>query len=187
MERLAALTGKGHTVICTAAGVSLERLRSALGSGPSLYRIMPNLAIALGEGAVALAPEEGTPPEQAELVKNLFEGLGTVERVPEGLINAFTSISGAGPAFLALAMEGLEDGAVRSGVPRPIARRVLKQMMMGTAGLFMEGDLTFTELKERVASPGGTTIAGLAILEERGVRGAMLRAIEASTQRGAEL
>jgi pyrroline-5-carboxylate reductase len=187
LEELTILTGPGHTVVSTAAGVKLERLRSALGNGPALYRVMPNLAVALGEGVVALIPEEGSLPEETDLVKSLFQGLGTVESLPEALVNAATTVSAGAPAFLALVMEGLEEGAVRVGISRSAARRMLVQTLMGTALLLNQGDLTFAELRERVSSPAGTTIAGLAVLEEKGTRGALLRAVEASTARGAEL
>jgi pyrroline-5-carboxylate reductase len=187
LEELTILSGPGHTVVSTAAGAKLERLRCALGKGPALYRIMPNLAVALGKGVVALIPEEGSPPEEVELMKGLFQGLGTVESMPEALVDAATTVLAAAPAFLALVMEGLEEGAVRVGISRPMARRMLLQMFAGTASLLENGDMTFAELRERVSSPAGTTMAGLAVLEDRGTRGALLRAVEASTARGAEL
>ena len=176
-----------QAIVSTAAGAGLSRLRAALGAGPDLYRIMPNLAVATGEGVIALAPDEGTPPERSAEVRSLFLGLGAVEILPEHLFDVVTAVAGSGPGFLALVLEGLEDGAVRGGLPRVVARRFVRQMARGTAGLLLTDQGSAAALKDRVSSPGGTTIAGLAVLEDRGVRGALLRAVEAATERGRQL
>jgi len=176
-----------QAIVSTAAGAGLHRLRTALGAGPDLYRIMPNLAVATGEGVIALAPDEGTPPVRSEGVKGLFLDLGAVEVLPEHLFDVVTAVGGSGPGFLALVLEALEDGAVRGGLTRVVARRFVRQMARGTAGLLLDDPDSAATLKDRVSSPGGTTIAGLAVLEDRGVRGALLRAVEAATERGRQL
>jgi pyrroline-5-carboxylate reductase len=176
-----------QSVVSTAAGAGLGRLRASLGAGPALYRIMPNLAVALGEGVIALAPESGTPPERSAAVKALFALLGAVELLSEELFDVVTAVGGSGPGFLALVLEALEDGAVQGGLPRTVARRFVRQMARGTAGLLLDDPGSAAVLKDRVSSPGGTTIAGLAVLEDRGVRGALLRAVEAATERGRHL
>lgn len=176
-----------QAIISTAAGAGLHRLRGALGAGPELYRIMPNLAVATGEGVIALAPDAGTPRDRTAEVKALFLGLGAVEVLPEHLFDVVTAVGGSGPGFLALVLEALEDGAVRGGLTRVVARRFVRQMARGTAGLLLEDPDSAAALKDRVSSPGGTTIAGLAVLEDRGVRGALLRAVEAATERGRQL
>lgn len=176
-----------QSVVSTAAGAGLGRLRASLGAGPALYRIMPNLAVALGEGVIALAPESGTSPERSAAIKALFARLGAVELLSEELFDVVTAVSGSGPGFLALVLEALEDGAVRGGLPRTVARRFVRQMARGTAGLLLDDPGSAAVLKDRVSSPGGTTIAGLAVLEDRGVRGAILRAVEAATERGRQL
>lgn len=176
-----------QSVVSTAAGAALGRLRASLGAGPSLYRIMPNLAVALGEGVIALAPESGTPPERSAIMKDLFSRLGAVEFLSEDLFDVVTAVGGSGPGFLALMLESLEDGAVSGGLPRVVARRFVRQMARGTAGMLLDDAGSAAGLKDRVSSPGGTTIAGLAVLEERGVRGALMRAVEAATERGRHL
>lgn len=179
--------GPGQTVISTAAGVTLDRLRADLEVDCHLFRIMPNLAVAYGEGVIALAPEEGTPPEAVSAVRRLFGGMGLVETLPEGYFDAVTALTGSGPGFLAVVLEGLEDGGVHSGLPRPVSRAFVQQMALGTARVLGEEGVSPANLKDQVASPGGTTIAGLAVLEDRGVRGALLRAVQAATERGRQL
>jgi pyrroline-5-carboxylate reductase len=176
-----------QAIVSTAAGAGLHRLRAALGAAPDLYRIMPNLAVATGEGVIALAPDEGTPPARSAEVKALLQGLGAVEVLPEHLFDVVTAVGGSGPGFLALVLEALEDGAVRMGLTRAVARRFVRQMARGTSGLLLDDKDSAAALKDKVSSPGGTTIAGLAVLEERGVRGALLRAVEAATERGRQL
>lgn len=185
--RIGTAARPAQTIVSTAAGAGLDRLRAALGTGPDLYRIMPNLAVVSGEGVIALAPDEGTPPERTADLKSLLLGLGAVEVLPEDLFDVVTAVAGSGPGFLALVLEGLEDGAVRGGLPRVVARRFVRQMARGTAGLLLNDQDSAAALKDRVSSPGGTTIAGLAVLEDRGVRGALLRAVEAATERGRQL
>jgi pyrroline-5-carboxylate reductase len=187
LGELADLLGPAQTVISTAAGSTLERLRAWLGDGPGLCRIMPNLAVAVGEGVIALAPEPGLGEERLQEVHSLLEVLGRVEILPEGLFNAVTALTASGPGFLALVLEGMEDGGVRAGLPRQVSRVFTQQMALGAARLLLEEGLSPAALKDRVASPGGTTIAGLAVLEDRAVRGALLRAVEAAAERGRNL
>ncbi len=187
VARVGVAAQRGQTIVSTAAGAGLHRLRASLGAGPDLYRIMPNLAVATGEGVIALAPDEGTPPDRSAAVKDLFVGLGAVEVLPEHMFDVVTAVGGSGPGFLALVLEALEDGAVRGGLTRVVARKFVRQMARGTAGLLLDDQDSAAGLKDKVSSPGGTTIAGLAVLEDRGVRGALLRAVEAATERGRQL
>jgi pyrroline-5-carboxylate reductase len=177
----------GKMVVSTAAGVTLARLRTGVGESPRLYRIMPNLAVAVREGVVALAPEDAADTAAVEELESLLSCLGSVEVLPEQYFDVVTAVAGSGPGFLAVVLEALEDGAVRSGLPRNVARVFVRQTAMGTARMLMDLPGSAAELKDRVSSPGGTTMAGLAILEDRGVRGALLRAVEAATERGRQL
>ncbi|OFW58630.1 MAG: hypothetical protein A2133_07840, partial [Actinobacteria bacterium RBG_16_64_13] len=110
---LGALAGRlrqGQTVVSAMAGVTLASIRQILGPGPGLFRVMPNLGVELGVGAVALAAEPGVPAEETLAALRLFEPLGLARVVPEEMLDAVTAVSGSGPAFLALAIESLEDG-----------------------------------------------------------------------------
>jgi pyrroline-5-carboxylate reductase len=177
-----------HTVVVSvAAGVGLDRLRAGLGPQALLFRAMPNLAVAKGLGVVAVAPEPGVSDERVRQVTSLLAPMGLVELLPERLFDAVTAVTGSGPGFLALVLEGLEDGAVSAGLPRAVARRFVRQMAVGTAALLAESGDSAAALKDAVASPGGTTIAGLGELEDRGVRGAVMRSVEAATLRGRQL
>lgn len=189
---LSASLRPGTPLVSTAAGVTLARLREACGDPLPLFRIMPNLAVSVGEGVVALAAEER--PADAEAVaghlaalRALFACLGVVEILPERYFDVVTAVTGSGPGFLAVVLEALEDGAVRAGLPRRVARSFVRQTAVGTGRLLQADAGSAAALKDRVSSPGGTTIAGLAVLEDRGVRGALLRAVEAAADRGRQL
>lgn len=183
---LAAMTPEldpGKRVLSIAAGTRLEEMRAAVGAGPALFRAMPNQAVGVGQGVISLTGETIESEEGRALLLRLLGLLGQVELLPESQFNAVTALAGSTPAFLALVMQALEDGGVRVGMPRAAARRMVRQTILGTAQLMAEEELTSQELADRVTSPGGTTIAGLAVLEDRGVRGALLRAVEAAEER----
>jgi pyrroline-5-carboxylate reductase len=120
-------------VISSMAGITTESIRAILGPGPGLFRVMPNLGVELGVGAIAIAAEPGTAETEVQVVLGLFSSLGVTESVPEDMLDAVTALSGSGPAFLALAVEALEDGAVASGLPRDTARRMVRQTARVTA------------------------------------------------------
>jgi pyrroline-5-carboxylate reductase len=141
----------------------------------------------VGEGVVALAAEDDADAAATGELLSLFSCLGSSEVLSERYFDAVTAVSGSGPAFLAVVLEALEDGAVRSGLPRDVARVFVRQTAMGTARMLMGTPGSAADLKDRVSSPGGTTMAGLAVLEDQGVRGALLRAVEAATERGRQL
>lgn len=192
LQSLSGAIRPGSPLVSTAAGVTLARLREAAGPAPAVFRIMPNLAVSIGAGVVALAGEttpdpDGTAARHLEGLRSLFASLGVVEVLDEALFDVVTAVTGSGPGFLAVVFEALEDGAVRAGLPRPIARAFVRQTAVGTGLLLQQETGSAAHLKDRVSSPGGTTIAGLAVLEDRGVRGALLRAVEAATERGRQL
>jgi len=174
-------------VISSAAGVPLEAIRSGAGQKAAVFRIMPNLGVALGQGVVAVTTEAGTDPALTESVLGLLAPLGLVESVSEGLFDAITAVSGSSLAFLAVALEAMEDGGVRVGMPRPMARAFVRQTALAGCQLLQASSDSAAEMKDQVTSPGGTTIAGLAVLEDGAVRGAFVRAIEEATERSREL
>lgn len=165
-------------VVSTSSATSLAALRALTGAGPALFRAVVPLGTEPGEGAVALAPEPGTPKEIVALVKEAFAWIGAVEVVAEDALDAVTALVLGSAAFLAETLQGMEEGAVRDGLPRDTARPFAFQTALATALLLRDHPGSPADLKDQVASPGGTTIAALATLEDAGVRGAYIRAVE---------
>jgi pyrroline-5-carboxylate reductase len=134
----------------------------------------------------AIAPGSHTQPHHIQLAQQLFEAVGEVVEVPEHLIDAVTGLSGSGPGYVAVMVEALIDGGVAVGLPRTIATQLAIQTVRGTAELLQTG-IHPAELKDRVTSPGGTTIAGISHLESVGFRSALIEAVRAAYKRSQEL
>jgi pyrroline-5-carboxylate reductase len=178
--------GPEHLLVSVAAGVTLRQLCEGLGTG-RVIRVMPNTPTLVGSGASAYALGPAASPEDAQRVEQLLSAVGLAIRVEEHLLDAVTGLSGSGPAFVYLMIEALSDGGVRAGLPREVATALAAQTVRGAAEMVLQTGEHPGVLKDRVASPAGTTIAGLHVLEERGVRGALMAAVLAATQRAAEL
>jgi pyrroline-5-carboxylate reductase len=177
---------KKKLVISIAAGVSLSALESSLAHG-RLVRVMPNTPALVGQGASAFSLGRGASAADAELVDRLLGAVGKAVRVDEKLLDAVTGLSGSGPAFVYLMIEALADGGVLAGLPRDVAMALAAQTVKGSAEMVLATGDHPAALKDRVASPAGTTIAGLAVLEDSGFRGTVIRAVEAAAKRAAEL
>ena len=173
-------------VISILAGVPLEKL-SQVFPKQAIIRVMPNTPAIIGAGMTAIAAGENVKPEQIAVAKSIFESVGQVVEVPEYQMDAVTGLSGSGPAFVAIAIEALADGGVAAGLPRAIAQQLAIQTVLGTAQLLQESKIHPAQLKDRVTSPGGTTIAGVAELESNGFRSALIEAVVAAYQRSQEL
>jgi pyrroline-5-carboxylate reductase len=168
------------------AGVSLQQLEAAFPDCP-VVRVMPNTPALIGQGISALSYGQHVTAEQQQTAQRIFKAVGTVVEVPESLMDAVTGLSGSGPGYVALLVEALMDGGVLVGLPRPLARSLVLETIKGSVALLQEQNLHPGELKDRVTSPGGTTIAGIAALEKAGVRSALIQAVEAATQRSKAL
>jgi len=187
---LAELKGKvpaGKLVVSIAAGVRLGRLAEGLGGGVRLVRVMPNTPCLVGEGACGFCLGDEATDEDAATVERLLAAVGKAYRVEEKLIDAVTGLSGSGPAFVYVVIEALSDGGVRMGLPRAVATALAAQTVRGAAAMVLATGEHTGVLKDRVTSPGGTTIAGIQALEEGGLRAALMAAVEAATERSIEL
>ncbi len=180
---------EGQLLISIAAGVSIAALREMVGDGPCIVRVMPNVCCTVGASASAFAADRDgdVSDEQIEFVEALLSAAGEVVAVREELLDAVTGLSGSGPAFVAVFIEALTDGGVQAGLPRAQAQRLAAQTVLGAATWLLETGAGPAELKDLVTSPGGTTIAGLAALEERGLRAATMSAVVAAAERSKEL
>lgn len=173
-------------LISILAGASLARLSKAFAI-PAIIRAMPNTPALVGVGMTALSCATAVSPAQQAEAEAIFAAVGQVVTVPEGYMDAVTALSGSGPGYLAVILEGLIDGGVQAGLPRDLATTLAVQTMLGTATLAQTESLHPAVLKDRVTSPGGTTIAGIATLEAAGVRGTLMQTIQAACSRSRSL
>ncbi len=176
-----------HLVISIAAGFTLRQLSEALGADRRLVRVMPNTPCLVGASASGYCLSPTVTTEDAAVVERLLNAVGRAYQLPEHLLDAVTGLSASGPAFVAVVIEALSDGGVRMGLPREVATALAAQTVLGSAKMILEAGLHPAELKDMVASPGGTTIAGLHALERGGLRAALIDAVEAATRRAVEL
>ncbi len=176
-----------HLFISIAAGVPLATLEAGLGPKSRVVRVMPNTPSLIGRGASAFALGTRATPADGKLVEQLLSTVGIALAVSEPLLNAVTGLSGSGPAYVYLMIEALSDGGVRMGLPRDVASQLAAQTVLGAAEMVLRTGQHPGALKDAVASPGGTTIAGLHALEQHGVRGALMDAVQAATERSREL
>jgi pyrroline-5-carboxylate reductase len=174
-------------LISIAAGVHTRTLRGHLGKPARLIRVMPNTPALVLEGVTAIARAEGLDAGDLETAEELFRAVGRVVVLDEDALDAVTGLSGSGPAYVAVVIESLADGGVNMGLDRGTAMTLAVQTVLGSAKLIRETGLHPGQLKDMVASPGGTTIAGIAALEEGGARRAFIQAVERATRRSREL
>ena len=187
LEEIQGNLSKQQLVISVAAGVPIKSIQTTIGQTIPLVRAMPNTPAIVQEGVTALSACSNLSKDHLELAKRLFESVGKVVVVDESLMDAVTGLSGSGPAYVYLAIEALIDGGVRVGLPRNVAQVLAVQTVLGAAKMVRETGEHPAVLKDRVTSPGGTTIAGLQRLEEGGLRATLIEAIEAAAHRSREL
>lgn len=176
-----------HLLISIAAGVTLDQIKEYVGHDDRIVRVMPNTPAMVGASASAYASSLTTTKEDMQLVDRLLNAVGRAFAVPEKMLNAVTGLSGSGPAFVYMMIEALSDGGVRMGLPRDVATELAAQTVFGAAKMILESGKHPGELKDMVTSPGGTTIAGIHELERGGIRGILMDAVEAATQRAEAL
>ncbi|MBI3839090.1 MAG: pyrroline-5-carboxylate reductase [Planctomycetia bacterium] len=186
LAALRSVAGPDKLVISIAAGVTLSTLSASLGEA-RLVRVMPNTPCLIGQSASGYCLGPRTTEADGQLVARLLSAVGHAFAVDEKLLDAVTGLSGSGPAFVYVMIEALSDGGVRMGLPRDVATALAAQTVRGAAEMVLQTGEHPSVLKDRVASPGGTTIAGLQALETGGLRGTLMAAVEAATRRSIEL
>jgi len=187
LDTVGAAADRPLTMISIAAGITTAALESGLPGGSSVIRCMPNTPALVDKGAAAFCAGAHAKPAELEFAKLLLDSVGLALEVQESLMDTVTGLSGSGPAFVFLMIEALADGGVNCGLTRSQALQLSAQTVFGAASMVLETGDHPGVLRDRVASPGGTTIAGLAELERRGLRAALIFAVEAAAKRSAEL
>lgn len=152
-----------------------------------LVRTMPNTPAMVGEAMTAVCPNESISEKNLKYVIRLFESFGKAEVVPESLMDTVTGLSGSSPAYIYMLIEAMADEAVKQGMPRSQAYTFASQAVLGSAKMVLETGKHPGELKDAVTSPGGTTIAGLAVLEDLGFRSAIMNGIDAAIEKSKSL
>ena len=176
-----------YTLVSIAAGVSVDTIRSLLDiPGAGVIRVMPNTAALVGEAVLLCAFANVSDEEKAEFFR-LTQNAGLCDEVPEKLIDSAGALTGCGPAFAFMVMQALADGAVACGVDRIRARKYAAMTLLGSAKLALESGKHFEQLKDEVCSPAGSTIEGVRVLEDAGIRSAFTEAVCASFEKNREL
>jgi len=187
LESIKDLVEEKHLLISIAAGKTTEFMLSIVGESARVIRVMPNAAAMVGKGATGLCAGGQADKKDLDIAVEIFNEVGEAVIVEEKVMDVVTALSGSGPGYLFVMMEALVDGAVQMGMDRANARKLAVQTFAGAAAMAAAGDVPFSELKDRITSPGGTTIAGLQVMEREGIRGILIDTIEAATLRGIKL
>ena len=185
-REFAAALAADAVVVSIVAGLTLHNLAELAGT-PRIIRVMPNTPGLVGRGVSVVCRTPEVPAGDLARVLELLAAVGRVHEADETLMDAVTGLSGSGPGFVALLVEALADGGVKAGLPRSLALALAIETLSGTAALLEQTGEHPAQIKDRVSSPGGTTIAGLAVLEQRGVRGALIDAVVTAAARAREL
>ena len=176
-----------YLLISILAGVTTERLAKEAGGKARVVRAMPNQALRVGEGVTALCAGAGSKREDLEVARKIFALGGTVLEIGEEQMDVVTALSGSGPAFMAKWVEELEKAAARAGLDAKVAGELAARTMLGTGALLVREGITPGELCSAVASPGGTTEAGLKVMQVGGMEVLAEKAMSAAVQRAKEL
>ncbi len=177
---------KESLIISIAAGVKTAAIESVFGEVP-VVRVIPNTPALIGEGISCICAGSYATVEHISLTRTILEGGGRVEEVPEKYMDAITGLSGSGPAYVFEFINALSLGGVKAGLPMDLSRKLAVFTAIGAAKMIIETEEHPAVLRDRVASPGGTTITGLTVLNERGFSGAIINAVEAAAKRSEEL
>jgi len=187
LAALAPLLQGDQVVVSVMAGVTTEAIESVLGPAVPVVRAMPQTLVRLQAAATALCAGTHATQLHMDLVASIFDGVGRTVQVREDQMDAVTGLSGSGPAYVYTIIEALTDAGVGVGLPRDVALTLAAQTVLGAGRMVLESGLHPAALRDQVTSPGGTTIAGMRALEEKGLRDALISAVREATARSTEL
>ncbi len=179
--------GTDHLIISIAAGIPISAYEKWLDNKHKIIRVMPNTPALVLEGAAAICGNSQVSKEELEMATVIFDAVGKSVILEEHFIDAVTGLSGSGPAYVFTFIEALIDGGLKTGLARNVAETLAIQTVLGSVKLMQETKEHPAILRAKVTSPGGTTIAGLHVLERGGFRGLIMDAVEAGTKRSTEL
>ena len=186
-KEIAKKLGKTKLLVSVAAGVPIARIETNLEKGARVVRVMPNIPCVVGAGAAGFAGGSHATATDMERVGAILNSFGVGMAVEEKYLDAVTGLSGSGPAYVFLFIEALADGGVQVGLARDVALKLAMQTVYGAAKMALESNKHLGELKDEVTSPGGTTIAGLYAMEQKGFHGTVMDAVVNATRRSQEL
>ncbi len=181
LKEIAADLQDNHIIISIAAGISIDYIYKYIKKEIGIVRVMPNTPALVGEGATALSHNNKLSEVDLNWVKQLFQAVGIVVQLDEKHLDAVTGLSGSGPAYIFIIIEALADGGVKMGLPRDTAIKLATQTVLGAAKMVLSTGMHPAALKDKVASPGGTTITAIHQLELSKLRAALISAVEAAT------
>jgi pyrroline-5-carboxylate reductase len=187
LEELKTVMTPGHLVISIAAGIKVDFIEKHIGGNVRVVRVMPNQPCQVGASASAFALGKSAKPEDKDTVQKILNSVGIAFPMDEKYLDAVTGLSGSGPAYVYMIIEAMADGGVLAGLPRDVSIALAAQTVLGAAKTVLETKKHPGELKDMVASPAGTTIEGIRILEQYSVRAAFIDAVEAGALKSTEL
>lgn len=174
-------------IVSIMAGITMSNILSLTGKPVKIVRMMPNIAVKVGKGVIGIAAATSVTGEELKTAAALFSPLGITIEVGEELMDAVTALGASSPAFFLLFLESMIDAGVKIGIPRDKSKAISMQVIKGTLAMMEEEDMHPTVMREMITSPGGTTITGLATLEDKAFKGSIIEAIEKTCKRAREL
>jgi pyrroline-5-carboxylate reductase len=187
LQAMAPFLSQKSVLVSIMAGITTPGILSVLGKAAKVVRIMPNICVRVGQGAMGLATSGLVDTQDVEAVKAMFSSMGHTVEVGEELMDAITALAGSGPAFVLMFLEAMIDAGVKLGISRDKSVILSSQVLKGTMAMLEAENLHPTLMREMITSPGGTTIAGLSTMEQGGFKGMVMRAIEDACRRSKEL
>lgn len=187
LKDLSFIVGDHNVIVSVMAGINIQTILSFLGNKAKIVRTMPNLCVKVKEGIIGMCKNEMVTQEEFEFLKKAFGFLGLVVEIKEDLFDAMTAFGGSGPAFFLFFLEGMVEAGINLGFSKEMAFEMAKKIIKGTLELLASENIHPVILRDKITSPGGTTISGIAELEEKAFKGAVIRAFEKALLRSKEL